>query len=87
MEMSDLQSHLAKKLESQPSVSNAGIYAQQADYRTEFWRKGLGEMDLAIEIDPKRELPYRFVAIFRISSHVFPHEILIRDFLLWDESS
>uniref|UniRef100_A0A7I4EKU9 HMA domain-containing protein n=1 Tax=Physcomitrium patens TaxID=3218 RepID=A0A7I4EKU9_PHYPA len=59
MEMSDLQSHLAKKLESQPSVSNAGIYAQQADYRTEFWRKGLGEMDLAIEIDPKRELPYR----------------------------
>jgi hypothetical protein len=62
MEMNDLERQLAKKLESQPSVSNAGIYAQQADYRTEFWRKGLGEMDQAIEIEPQNELPFRFVA-------------------------
>lgn len=59
MEMNDLERQLAKKLESQPSVSNAGIYAQQADYRTEFWRKGLGEMDQAIEIEPQNELPFR----------------------------
>ncbi|KAG0559197.1 hypothetical protein KC19_10G086300 [Ceratodon purpureus] len=59
MEMGDLERQLAKKLESQPSVSNAGIYAQQADYRTEFWRKGVGEMDQAIEIEPQNELPFR----------------------------
>ncbi|KAG0567365.1 hypothetical protein KC19_7G129800 [Ceratodon purpureus] len=59
MEMGDLERHLAKKLESQPSASNAGVYAQQADYRTEFWRKGLGEMDQAIEMEPKNELPFR----------------------------
>lgn len=61
MEMGDLERQLAQKLESQPSVSNAGIYAQQADYRTEFWRKGVAEMDQAIEIEPKSELPFRFV--------------------------
>ena len=60
--MGDLERQLAKKLESQPSDSNAGIYAQQADYRTEFWRNGLGEMDQAIEMEPRNALPFRFVA-------------------------
>ena len=58
--MEDLERRLAK-LESQPSASNAGIYAQQADYRTEFWRKGIGEMDQAIEMEPKNELSFRLV--------------------------
>lgn len=60
--MGDLEGQLAKKLETQPSVSTAGIYAQQADYRTEFWRTGAREMDQAIKIEPQNELPYRFVA-------------------------
>jgi len=62
MEMDDLERQLAQKLESQPSVSNAGIFAQQADYRTEFWRKGVAEMDQAIEIEPQNELPFRYVS-------------------------
>lgn len=62
--MGDLERQVAKKLESQPSVSNAGIFAQQADYRTEFWRKGLGEMDQAVEMEPQNALPFRFVSSF-----------------------
>lgn len=80
MEMGDLESQLAQKLESQQSVSNAGIYAQQADYRTEFWRKGLAEMDQAIEIEPQNELPFRFVVpkhvpLFYSCKNIFVWEI------------
>ncbi|CAM6048020.1 unnamed protein product [Sphagnum compactum] len=59
MEINELGKQLVQKLEKQPSTSNVGIYAQQADYRTEFWQKGLAEMDQAIETQPQNATPFR----------------------------
>jgi hypothetical protein len=60
MEINELGKQLVQKLEKQPSTSNVGIYAQQADYRTEFWQKGLAEMDQAIETQPQNATPFRY---------------------------
>ncbi len=60
MEINELGKQLVQKLEKQPSTSNVGIYAQQADYRTEFWQKGLAEMDEAIETQPQNATPLRY---------------------------
>ncbi|CAN5971887.1 unnamed protein product [Sphagnum jensenii] len=59
MEINELGKQLVQKLEKQPSTSNVGIYAQQADYHTEFWQKGLAEMDQAIETQPQNATPFR----------------------------
>ncbi|CAK9228307.1 unnamed protein product [Sphagnum troendelagicum] len=59
MEINELGKQLVQKLEKQPSTSNVGIYAQQADYHTEFWQKGLTEMDQAIETQPQNATPFR----------------------------
>ncbi|CAK9877684.1 unnamed protein product [Sphagnum jensenii] len=59
MEINELGKQLVQKLEKQPSTSNVGIYAQQADFRTEFWQKGLAEMDQAIETQPQNATPFR----------------------------
>ncbi len=59
MEMSDMERGLVQRLDRRPSSANTGIYAQQADYRTEFWNKGVTEMNEAIEIEPENELPFR----------------------------
>ena len=74
MEMSDLKRQLVQRLEKQPSVSNVGIYAQQADYRTDYWQKGIGDMNQAIEIESQNGLPFRWETLSFAHGHIWTHQ-------------